>query len=211
MAISKDLIITLPDYERIFRVIHGVLLNERGDPLRACMYFSIIGSAILERHHRIKAEPVFGMAAYRLDGNVMVFAEKKGQSIQATVNGFHSWIEVGGVAVDFQAPLFKDVGAKQEPAFALARKMMQKRLDKSSSSVDEMTASGTHWYSRNDQLRSALLADFVQKPANGDFVEMCVQWYKPTPKRMPESIVIGNQHGHADKVPLSPARISGAG
>jgi len=210
MAISKDLVITLPDYERIFRVIHGVLLNEKGDPLRACMYFSIIGASILEKHHRVKAEPVFGMAAYRLDGNVICFAERESQTIRAAVNGFHSWIEVDGIAVDFQAPIFKDFAAKQEPPVALARRMLQKRLDQASSSVDDLAASGTHWYSRDDQLRSELLASFVQKQANADFVDMCLQWYKPTPKRISESILIGNQHGHANKVPLSPSRISGA-
>ncbi|MDT4288865.1 DUF2026 family protein [Methylomonas sp. MO1] len=210
MASPKNLVITLPDYERIFRVIHGVLLNERGDPLRACMYFSVIGCSILERYHRVKAEPVFGMAAYRLDGNLMVFAENDGQTIRATAKGFHCWIEVDGVAVDFQAPLFKDFAAKQQPPISLPRKMMQKRLDQAGASIDEMTVSGAHWYSRDDQLRSELLSDFVQKPANSDFIDICLQWYEPTPKKFPDCIQIGNQHGHVNNVPLSPCRISGA-
>ena len=202
--------ITLPDYERIFRVIHGVLLNEKGDPLRACMYFSVIGSMILQKYHRLQAEPVFGMAAYRLDGNVIVFAEQVENRIQATSIGFHSWIEVAGIAVDLQTPLFKDFAAKQSPPVSLPRKMMQKRLDQASSNIDEMAASGTHWYSRDDNLRSELLADFVQKQANADLTEICLEWYKPTPKKIAEHIQIGNQHGHVNNVPLSPLRISGA-
>ncbi|MFD0725691.1 DUF2026 family protein [Lysobacter brunescens] len=210
MPTPKNLLITLPDYERMFRVIHGVLLNERGDPLRACMYFSVIGCAILDRHHRVKAEPVFGMAAYRLDGQVIVFAENDGQSIRATPTGFHCWIEADGVAVDLQAPLFKDFAAKQESPVVLPRKMMQKRLDQASASIEEMAVSGTHWYSRDDGLRSELLADFIQKPANSDFVEICLQWYKPTPKKVQDHIQIGNQHGQVSKVPLSPFCITGA-
>lgn len=210
MDISDKLVITLPDYERIFRIIHGVLLNEKGDPLRACMYFSAIGCAILDRYHRVKAEPVFGMAAYKLDGQVMVFGEKDGQAIRATPTGFHCWIEAGGVALDLQAPLFKDLAAKQEPPIVLSRRMMQKRLDQASASIDEMAASGTHWYSRDDSLRSELLADFIQKPANSDFVEICLQWYKPTPKKIQDHIHLGNQHGQVSKVPLSLLRINGA-
>nr|CDQ34917.1 hypothetical protein BN993_04384 [Virgibacillus halodenitrificans] len=210
MSTSKNLVVTLSDYERIFRVIHGVLLNENSDPLRACMYFSLIGCAILDRYHRVKAEPVFGMAAYRLDGQVMVFAENDGQTIRATPTGFHCWIEADGVAVDLQAPLFKDFAARQDPPFVLPRKMVQKRLDQASASIDEMAASGTHWYSRDDGLRSELLADFNQKPANSDFVDICLQWYRPTSKKLQDHIQIGNQHGHVNKVPLSPLRITGA-
>ncbi len=210
MTASRTHAITLPDYERIFRVIHGVLLNEKCDPLRACMYFSTIGSMILSKYHRLKAEPVFGMAAYQLDGIVVVYAERDGGNISATKNGFHSWIEVNGIAIDLQAPLFKDFAANQSPPVNLPRKMMQKRVDQASSNIDEMTKSGTHWYSRDDSLRSELLADFIQKKFNEDLADICMKWYKPTPKKILEYIQIGNQHGHVSKVQLSPLRISGS-
>lgn len=210
MTVYSNLVITLADYERIFRVIHGVLLNEKGDPLRACIYFSVIGSMILQKYHRLQAEPVFGMAAYRLDGNIIVFAEQGENKIHATNNGFHSWIEVAGITVDLQAPLFKDLAANQSPPVSLPRKMMQKRFDQASSSIDEMAVSGTHWYSRDDNLRSELLADFVQKQANADLIKICLEWYRITPKKIAEYIQIGNQYGHVNKVPLSPLRINGA-
>ena len=210
MATSKDFVITLPDYERIFRVIHGVLLNERCDPAHACMYFGILGAHILGECHRVKAEPVFGMAAYRLDGHVILFAEGNANLISATPNGFHCWIEANGIAVDFQAPLFRDLALQRDPPFSLSRKMIQKRLDQSSTELHDFDQGGSHWYSRDDQLRSELLADFIEKQMNEDLAEICLQWYRPTPKKLPEAIQIGNQKGHMQKVPLSPIRISGS-
>ena len=210
MATSKDLVITLPDYERIFRVIHGVLLNERCDPAHACMYFGIFGTFILQKHHRVKAEPVFGMAAYRLAGNVVLFAEQDADLIQGTPNGFHCWIEADGIAVDFQAPLFRDITSRKDPPVTLDRKMIQKRLDLCSPTLEHLDKAGSHWYKRDDQLRSELLTNFIQKQANEDLGQICLEWYKPTPKKIAESILIGNQRGHSNNVPLSPVRLSGA-
>jgi hypothetical protein len=39
---TRSMILSLEDYERIFRVTHGVLLAEQGDPARACVYFGVI-------------------------------------------------------------------------------------------------------------------------------------------------------------------------
>lgn len=51
------MILTIEDYERIFRVIHGLLLSERGDPVRACLYFGVFGALLLEDHHGLRAAP----------------------------------------------------------------------------------------------------------------------------------------------------------
>lgn len=206
---APKLTLTLPDYERIFQTIHGVLRNERCEPERACLYFGVIGVALLEKYHRVKARPVVGMAAYRLDGSVLAFASH-GTSLCTTGDGFHCWVEANGVAIDFQAPLFREVVAPCSSAIELPRKMMQKRLDQANGSFDSLSAAGTHWYQADDELRRSLLTDFMSKQANIDLAQICVEWYKPTPKKMKPHIHIGDQHGQVKLVPLSQLRINGA-
>jgi hypothetical protein len=72
MARSKKLLITLQEYERIFRVIHGVLRNEKGNLERACLFFGIVGARILERHYKLRATPVVGYSIYKVSADYVL-------------------------------------------------------------------------------------------------------------------------------------------
>jgi len=124
--------LSVDDYERVFRVVHGVLLNERGSPSEACLYFGAFGAAILATHHNLAALPVVGAAAYRLGtlaSDVLAFAQPTPSSGHASSeNAFHCWVQVNGWALDFSAPLFDERLARAGMPRAYGRKMLQKPL-----------------------------------------------------------------------------------
>lgn len=201
------------NYERIFRIIHGILLSEISNPLGSCLYFGILGSEILRQHHGLNAKPVIGSAAYRMhekDSDVLVFAENDSSGIRSSESGFHCWVEAEDYIIDFQAPIFKEILARSRPVNTLERKAMQMRIDTSSPSLDSFALTGTHWHEKNLELTTSLLNNFYSKLANLDFIEISKQWYKMSPKDISRTLQIGDQNGRIKSVALSPLRVNGS-
>lgn len=201
--------ISLPDYERVFRVIHGVLLNEIGSPAHACLYFGVLGAAILKAHHRMDARPVVGAAGYNFGiagQQPLVYAGNDGH---ASEQAFHCWVEADGWALDFQAPIFRESLATIQGTSDLPRWMMQKALNEASS-FSALNERGSYWYEPHDDLARHLFGRLYQKASTADFERICAEWYKPSPKKLQPSIKIANQHGDANDVPLSQLLITGA-
>ena len=203
-------LLSLVEYERMFRVVHGLLLAERGDPAKACLYFGVIGALLLQQHHRIRAQPVVGMAGYRLAGRPLVFAEPDGGILRATPNGFHCWIDTDGFVIDLQAPLFPEAMAQLDPTCTIPRRMMQKSFASASDTPQALGDEGTHWHYHDAPLHQALLTEFVERQANQDLAEIAADWYRPSPAPMRDAIKVGNGRGQVKDVPLSPLRVGGS-
>lgn len=200
----------LEDYERMFRVVHGLLLAERGDPTKTCLYFGVIGALLLQQHHQIRAQPVVGMAGYGLAGRPLVFAEPDGGILRATPNGFHCWIDTEGFVIDLQAPLFAEAVAQMDPTCAIPRRMMQKSFDSASDTPQALGEGGTHWHYHDAPLHQTLLTEFIARQANQDLTKIAAEWYRPSPAPMRDAIKVGNGRGQVKAVPLSPLRVEGA-
>ena len=203
----------MADFERVFRTIHGVLLNEQCEPARSCLYFGIIGAAILHKHHGLSARPMVGAAGYNFGTpaiGVLAFAEPQRDAPHSSENAFHCWIEMNGWAIDFQAPLFSDLSSTVGLLLPVPRYMLQRQLQGASASLDELNRPNAYWYERNQLLEAQLFAGFIDKPVNNDLLNICVDWYKPHPKQMVECIGMGNNYGEVNPVRLSPLRLNGA-
>src|SRR5262245_17111712 len=101
------MLIKQTDYNRIFRVISSLLINENASDAVASMYFSTFGAFILAHHFKIKATPKGGLAAYNLAGTVMLFADHRDDGyVTGAGENFHCWVEAEGWAIDFMAPAF---------------------------------------------------------------------------------------------------------
>lgn len=59
MAGAAKLQLTLPEYRRIYEVIHSVLEGRANTPF-ACMFFAAAGALMLNKHYRISARAVAG-------------------------------------------------------------------------------------------------------------------------------------------------------
>lgn len=192
--------LTLPQYERIFRIIHGVLLNEKCDPSKSCTYFAVIGAFLLEHHHRLNAIPRAGAAAYNfgLPGkDVFAFGTELDGRLVSNDRAFHFWVEVDGWVIDFQAPIFQSV-------------QMPKMFQKAKNFSEQLHEPGSFFHEINPQLTNQLLQHFQLHPMNTDLVNICTSWYRPPPKKILHALPISNARGEISEVKLSPITLSGA-
>jgi hypothetical protein len=134
-------LIKLKDFERIYKVINAVVINEGADPSVCCIFFSYFGSQILSDHFKLNAQPRAGLALYRVGGenDVIVFGEETENGFTGEEEAFHSWIEVDGWILDFMAPAFSQLNNCRS---SVPPKMFQKPLEKMSSSPFELVEPG---------------------------------------------------------------------
>lgn len=206
-------VLTLRDYERIFRVIHGLLLNEVGDPSAACSYFGIIGSELLKKRHGMRAVPVFGAAAYRLpmDGaDVIAFGSPTQEGVVSNDKAFHCWVEAGDKIIDFQAPLFQEQVERQRPGATFPARMLQRSKAAGRPFSEVFGLSASHAHLPNDSLSRELTNAFYGLRANEDLVTIACDWYRRSPRKIQAALSIGNQKGEVREVPLSRVRVTSA-
>lgn len=200
--------ITLPEYERIFRVIHGALLGEDADIPRSCLFFAIAGAAILNVHHRLPAQVVVGSAAYKLSNTgkaIIAFGMSADCTPQPGLDKFHAWVQVDDWHIDFTAPLFREMYETMGQANTLARKMFQKRLPEEG----RLDSVGDFITVHDDALTMHYRHDFFRLPAMGDLVLICAEWYRRPPREIQPMTGVADQHGMIRAVPLSPLRLTG--
>jgi hypothetical protein len=204
-------IITLMEYEQIFRVIHGMLLSEEADISRSCLFFGIVGAAILQEHHGLKAIPQAGNSIYHFGKQcgLVLGNAADGDSDSGVANqGFHCWIQVDEWYFDLTAPLFQEMTGGASWPQLRERKMFQKPLaamctSRIPNSVGEFIAKP------NPRLTKELVDGFFSTPAYVDLVNICVDWYRRPPKKMIAELGISNLHGVVKPVTLSPLRLTG--
>ena len=206
--------ITFPEYERLFRTIHAIVANEKGDPSKACLFFAIAGAYLLAKHHGLReARPMAGFAGYnlRLPTNLVLLLGAVSENETAShEDAFHCWIEVEGYVLDLTAPLFDQMAPQDRKGSRVRPQLFQKPQGTGVGSVEQLNSPGAYMHVRNPDLLAALMARFTQLRANEDLVNICLQWYVRPPKRMAPYVGVGNQHGQVQQVPLSPVQLEGA-
>lgn len=205
--------ITLPEYERLFRTIHAVVANEKGDPTEACLFFAVAGAYLLKRHHKLSSAcPLAGVAGYNLRTETnfaLVFGKSEGDLLVADADHFHCWIEVDGWVVDLMAPLFDEMAPADRKGTTIPRFMFQKPVITEVNAVN-LDTPGAYLHRPNDRLTTELMKGFTDKPGYFDLVQICDQWYVRPPKKIAQSIGIADQTGDAKQVSLSMIRLEGA-
>lgn len=204
--------ITLPEYERLFRTIHAVVANEKGDPIKACLFFAVAGAYLLKRHHKFSSAcPVAGVAGYNLrtpTNFAIVFGKPEDEALVADSDHFHCWVEVDGWIVDLMAPLFDEMAPADRKGATIPRFMFQKPVIADVNAVS-LEVPGAYLHVPNDRLTTHLLKGFTENPAYFDLVQVCDQWYARPPRKIAPSIGIADQTGKAKEVQLSSVQIAG--
>lgn len=202
--------ITLPDYERLFRTVHGVLLSEDSVPEHACQWFSFLGASVLRSNHKLDARMVAGCAGFNLNGfpRPVVNADPAIEGLGASWEGFHAWIEVGEWIIDLQAPLFRDVVGKLAGRYTVPRYMFQKPKSQVAT-VEELERPGSFWFRREPEFEATLEADLRAKAYAQDIESICVQWHRRLPREMRAEIATRDSRGTIRPIRLSPLRIDG--
>jgi hypothetical protein len=181
----QKLPISLQDYERIYQVIWSLLNAVGARPEAACVFFSIVGAAILQVSHKLAARPVAGAAVYAFDANgehLVTYGAVVDGYFAAESDAFHAWVECEGYAIDFMAPVFTDAKKSQGQPGAYPRKMFQRRID---SAVQDGLPAASAFGSFAvfpDEARTQEIKDaFSALEMNSDLGALAMAWYQPSP------------------------------
>lgn len=206
-------LIPFQDYKRIFCTIYSILQSENAEINHSCIYFSAIGSFILQEHYKLNPKIYMGIAAYMLDDkkkNVLAFAEKNENKLFSSESGFHSWIVVNDWVIDFTAPLFPGMLKSKYKHATCEPKMFQKPLSLMCSSASDLDLNGDFFIHENIPFANEMMDRFAQRPFNTNIAEICCKWYRRPPRNMLKSVTIGNGAGELKQAQLKSYRISGS-
>lgn len=201
--------IKLKDYERIYKTVNTVLLNEDADPTVACTFFSFYGAYLLKEHYKIDAHPVAGLCMYHLggDNNVLSFAKLVDEQFVSDVDAFHCWVIGDGWLFDFMAPTFPDL--ENFKNFNIQPKMMQKPISAMAASPYELHNEGDFYFESNSKVLNDRLRYLSSSLAYSDLAELCKEWYKKPPQKMQKAIQIGDGKGKLNSVSLTGKSVVG--
>lgn len=196
----------MPDYERIFRVMYSVI-EEDVHSSQACIFFTLVGAAILEKKYKVKAHRVAGAAAIAgPNGTVLTFGKIVDNDLVSHSDAFHCWIEAGDVVVDFMAPLFTESLKACGHNIPVPRRMFQKSLREMSPSIHELRGEGAFYLKPNPDLALDLFSVFSKRYGNTDLANVCMTWFKRPPKPLRTDMSVldsdGNRHYLRPKGPL---------
>lgn len=180
---------------------------------KACLYFGFIGAAILRKHYKVPARAAVGSAVYKLDASndVLALAERDGNgNIVASENDFHCWVMTDQWAIDFSAPLFREMLELAGIRKSIERKMLQRLLSKTQGNMDCLKSPGDVVLTEDQALTSHFAQRQQSFKMNEDLEDIAVQWFQRSPKRMIAQIGIGDAKGNIKQVKLSGPRLSGA-
>jgi len=201
------MLIKQTDYHRIYRVINSLLINENADPATASMYFSTFGAFILEHHYKFKAKPKGGLAAYNLDGKLILFADHREDGhVTGAGENFHCWVEADGWAIDFMAPAFSQAAHE----LSVPAKMFQRPLSDMAASLNEMPQSGDFFYKSEPEATARRFADWRKHAMIGDLASVAAGWFRKSPKQMQSSISVGDHTGKSRTIPLMGNALTGS-
>lgn len=196
-------VISFADYQRLFRVIVTVLNGAEAHTANACVFFTLAGAYILDKVYGVNSRPLCGAAFYRVDDKadfVMAFTDmeafRNGQ-VASHDEAFHAWIECDGMVVDFMAPIFRENVLSRQPdsKLCIERKMFQKPKVEMADSPFNLKREGDFFLEVNPALTNELIRNFMSQAQNGDLVEVCKHWYRPTPKAMDSELGMMSNDG----------------
>jgi hypothetical protein len=211
---TAPLVIPLPDYERIFRVIHAVMTTAGANVPKSCIFFSIAGSYFLNKVYKIQAQVVGGAALYCLDEStqfVSVIGGMRDDRPYSDKDTFHCWVQTKTHAIDFTAPIFREqLAAAGYPGAAKIPRWMFQRPLAEMQEKEPLRANGDFDLWPNAELTEHVVNKFFKTHMGPDLLNVCESWFRKPPKKMAETLGLADSQGPTKLLRLSPLRIDGA-
>jgi hypothetical protein len=206
-------VITLSDYQQIFRVIHSVYQKIDDSGSICCQFYNVAGALILNEVYKKKATPVLGAACFKLQASSAInlcFAHFNGRDVSSAEDAFHCWIQTEeGYLVDFTSPLFREYTEQAGNKCLIPRKMFQKNLTRMSASFDELQEEGDFFVQPNIELTQSLLTESSEYYKDSDFLNLCLHWFKKPPRKINSKLSTINENGELVILNLDTKKILG--
>ncbi|WP_176060238.1 DUF2026 family protein [Paraburkholderia sp. BCC1876] len=204
--------LTLVDYQRIFQVAHGIIVELGKNKAKSCVFFSMVGAFILKKYHGIQARPVAGSAYFKLDESDVVLAvadPTKNFESSSLDGGFHCWVETDRWCIDFTAPLFPEMMQDAGSTSKCDRKMFQKSVASMAESPYALERAGDYFLDVDVELTRELMRLNVERNDVLDLINVASTWYRKAPMAMAREMSIMNDLGQVSKLSLDAPAIVG--
>ncbi len=222
---NKKAPLTFSEYQRMHNVVHTLAKHWTKDSGRACVFFSIVGAALMHGHYGKNAKVVCGNGAVMLDQRTeltLSWFEHKDGFISTGAGAFHTWIVCDGWIVDLMAPNYREsmVGAthfgqdgngeQRAPAFVAPRLMLQRPLDRTDGSLEDIRRTGDCVFMPNPDLTASTIGTELNRPVLGDIVEIALAWHRPLPEKMESAFTVADDLGEITTIQLIKRDLTGA-
>jgi Protein of unknown function (DUF2026) len=203
--------ITLAEFNRVYQVIHGTIRGEARAE-KACVFFALVGSWILNQKLGILAQPVAGGFIFRPteEERLVCYGKADGRQFSWGDDGFHVWVETEHHLIDFLSPIYREAFAEAEEPLSLPRKMFQKRRSEEKSAINSLMQRGDFITFPDPQLTLEIMEQFVSVPANSDLLEIAQTWYGTPKSKLRSSIHMQSNDGVLHQLTLPSTIATGA-
>jgi hypothetical protein len=215
---AQRLIIPMPDYVRIFRVMRAVIERIDADSNEASLFFSMIGAAILRHFYKKEARVLAGAAFFFVDQkshSVLSIAKSANGEIENVIvdsdrEKFHCWLECEGQIIDFQALAFPEALARTGSDVRILRQMFQKQKAVMSTSHESLKTIGDFYLQPNIALTNELVRAFFASPLQMDLMRGCMKWFTRPPKKISSGMSMQDSEGGIYEMVLRDVEVVGA-
>jgi Protein of unknown function (DUF2026) len=215
---TQRLIIPMPDYVRIFRVMRAVIERIDADSSEASLFFTMTGAAILRHFYKKEARVIAGSAFFLIEEKShtvlsitkTVDGELDKDIIDSDRKGFHCWLECEGQIIDFQALAFPEALARMGNKMRIPRQMFQKQKAAMSPSHESLEAFGDFYLQPNIALTNELVRAFFASPLQMDLLRGCMKWFTRPPKKISSGMSMQDGEGVIYEMALGEIEVAGA-
>lgn len=218
--------LSFAQYQRLHNVIHSLNRFFNKDDGRSCVFFSITGAALMHEHYNLNAKVICGGGAVLLDPKSKTvlswFTQNPDGSLTTGHDAFHAWVECDGWLIDFTAPNYREatISATRSianpkpadtlpPVFVPPRMMLQKRIDQTEGSLDDMSKPGDCVFVPHPDVTASVIDSAFERPSLGDVIYIASTWHRPVPKKMGQEMTITDDLGKISTIKLVNRSLSG--
>jgi hypothetical protein len=215
---APRLIIPMPDYVRIFRVMRAVIERINADSDEASLFFTMTGAAILRHFYKKEARVLAGAAFFLVDQKsqlTLSFAksadgEIENVAVDSDRENFHCWLDCEGQIIDFQALVFPEALSRMGSDVRIPRQMFQKQKAAMSTSRESLTAAGDFYLQPNIALTNDLVRAFFASPLQMDLMRGSMKWFTRPPKKISSGMSMQDSEGAVYEMALGDIEVTGA-
>lgn len=209
-AKTNRLILTLPEYNRIYQTIYSVL-DGRANTRYACAFFAAAGAMILNKYYKVSARAVAGAFLVCVDSSpfVLTYGRVSDGLLVSGDDAFHFWVQTESHLIDFMSPIYMESAGGHPQGRAVERKMFQKAISQEASDPSSVVCPGDYFSLPNLDLTDELVDGLLSRPTSTDLLLAVDHWFEKYPRRM-DDLSLKDDLGRVSKLRLQAPLVSGA-